>query len=205
MTRAVRTFAAEMVELLAAARRFLVGVAFTVVVSGVGHLGAAAEVPVTAGASISAAAVTRLVDDGLAETDLPARFRAEMGYQPVDGGAGLARGDGGCSTPFGLGPDRFDEACKRHDLGYDLLRYAAARGEALGPWARIAVDRRLSADLASACDDPACRLLALAYDFAVTVNSVRQGFGPPNAEPLLPWAGLVVALAAVAWARTRFT
>ncbi|TDD98251.1 hypothetical protein [Jiangella asiatica] len=130
---------------------------------------------------------------------LPADFAAVMGYVPQmvtgeDGAVHLIDADGGCSwlgnTSYG-----FDRACQSHDLGYDLLRYAADRGDELGSWARRAVDDRLSADLRARCDEvdggAACRALAGAAQAAVTVNSWRQGYGVPREEQ--PWPYLLAA------------
>ena len=92
---------------------------------------------------------------------------------------------GSCSSPVPL-PPAFDDACRAHDLGYDLLRHAAARGGTLGPWARAALDRRLADDLATACAAGAhpapCRVLAGVADLAVAANSWRQGWSVPVVE-----------------------
>jgi hypothetical protein len=101
----------------------------------------------------------------------------------VRGGV-LLRPDGSCSSPLPL-PRGFTPYCDRHDLGYDLLRYAAAKGRPLGPWARVAVDRQLGAGLRAACarsGGVGCGLAADTAYAAVRANSRRQGDGVPGSE-----------------------
>ncbi|TDC48190.1 hypothetical protein E1212_21970 [Jiangella ureilytica] len=139
---------------------------------------------------------------------LPADFAAVEGYQPVavpgpDGAARLVDPAGGCSwlgsTSYDFGP-----ACRAHDLGYDLLRYATAKGGALGPWARHAVDDRFAADLRERCaavsGGAACAGLARATVGAVGFNSWRQGYGNPGDEAVWPYllSGVLIAAAAAA-------
>jgi hypothetical protein len=176
------------------ARRFgriVIGLAFTWLVSGAGHLLAIPVDPAWHG-SAATAAVWALIEGELTARGLPAGFQQELGYMPGTTAEGaLVRPDGQCSTPIELGPDDFDDACRRHDLGYDLLRYAELTGRPLGPWARLQIDRRLAADLIASCRSPACRLAANVYSVAVTLNSIRQGFGAPMPEPVMPWLALV--------------
>ena len=76
---------------------------------------------------------------------LPADFASVMGYVPAeeagpDGRLLAVRSDATCSSPFGGTRYGFDQACRVHDLGYDLLRYAARTGQPLGSSARQALD-----------------------------------------------------------------
>lgn len=176
-------------------------------------LGGAAPAPVAparAGAADSAAthAVALLTGDAVGRADLtaaiPADFRAVMGYEPQlvadpDGTVHLVDPEGGCSwlgdTTFGFG-----RACRSHDLGYDLLRYAEAQGAELEPWARRAIDDRLGADLRARCAEvdgaAACRSLARVVVAGVAVNSWRQGYGAPVAERPWPFVFAAVLVAA---------
>jgi hypothetical protein len=113
---------------------------------------------------------------------LPADFAATMGYAPVVEGAVLVRADGGCSSPFGGTGYGFDAACRHHDLGYDLLRYAQRKQAPLGAWARHAVDADFAATMAPRCGGPLCRATARGYWAAVAFNSWRQGYGTPVVE-----------------------
>ncbi|WP_116951487.1 hypothetical protein [Jiangella endophytica] len=126
---------------------------------------------------------------------LPADFAEVMGYRPVpvtdpDGSAHLIDPDGGCSW-LGDTTYAFGRACRSHDLGYDLLRYATAKGGELGPWARRAIDGRFAADLRERCAETdggaGCAALARVTTGAVGFNSWRQGFGNPGAEPVWPY------------------
>jgi hypothetical protein len=125
-----------------------------------------------------------------AASRLPADFTAVMGYRPDVAGVGPTRADGGCSSPFGGTPWRFSPDCKRHDLGYDLLRYADAKGQPLGPWARKAVDNRFARQTRAHCHGLAlgsrlgCRAMAGLYRGMVGFNSWRQGYGAPVVEPV---------------------
>ncbi|SHN28103.1 phospholipase A2 [Cryptosporangium aurantiacum] len=132
---------------------------------------------------------------------LPGDFVAVMGYRPVraDGAWGTPRG--ACSAP--TGPTRYDftTACRTHDLGYDLLRYAARVGQPLGPWARAAIDaafgRAMDARCAALRGAVGCPLAAAAYHAAVVTNSWRQDWREPRPEPVLRWvliaSGLTLA------------
>jgi hypothetical protein len=134
-----------------------------------------------------------------ATSQLPADFRAVMGYLPAVAASGPTRAGGGCSSPFGGTRYHFTAACRQHDLGYDLLRYANAKGQPLGPWARKAVDDRFAAQTRARCDGFGCRLTSGFYTAVVQFNSWRQGYGAPVVEPVgrlaLPvGAGLATAL-----------
>jgi len=151
----------------------------------------------------AAAAVTALTRTGRA--DVPAGFAEVMGYTPVI--ARLASGelrtinpDGSCSVPGEGRPFAFDTACKAHDFGYDLLRYAERMGEPLGEDARPAIDARLVADLRGQCDTTttgseyaACSATVDVFAAGVGFNSWRQMSGPPiDTSGLVRTAGLIL-------------
>jgi hypothetical protein len=151
----------------------------------------------------AAAAVAALTRTGRA--DVPAGFAEVMGYIPVT--ARLAGGelrtinpDGSCSVPGEGRPFAFDTACKAHDFGYDLLRYAERVGEPLGEDARPAIDARLVADLRSQCDTTttgseyaACSATVDVFAAGIGFNSWRQMSGPPiDTAGLVRTAGLVL-------------
>jgi hypothetical protein len=121
---------------------------------------------------------------------LPADFAAVEGYEPVAAPGGPLRADGGCSSPFGGTTYGFGDDCKRHDLGYDLLRYAEAKDRPLGPWARHAIDARFAHQTRARCGHftPGCRAAAWTYGAAVDFNSWRQGWGVPVVEPVSSFA-----------------
>ncbi|HJR90817.1 MAG TPA: hypothetical protein VJ938_00090 [Acidimicrobiia bacterium] len=186
-------------QLLPAIRRLGGGLVLIILVSGAIHLSAAPAAP-PGDLSPAATAVRSLTEGDTTDVGLPTDFAVVMGYEPrYLPDVAPVRGDGDCSNPFGVGPEVFGTACRRHDLGYDLLRYAELTGEQLGPWARIQIDRRFAADMDSVCDEPACVAAASLYNLAVTVNSIRQGFGAPMAEPVLSWALLFLAVAVSGW------
>ena len=133
---------------------------------------------------------------------IPADFESVIGYAPTVVDGILANPDGDCSSPVTL-PVEFDSACKAHDLGYDMLRYADRAGEPLGPWARRAIDAQLSTRMHDACGsrtDSVARAGCLAMaDIAigfVDANSWRQGYAIPGPEPIGIYcaAALVVGL-----------
>ncbi|MGW4740518.1 hypothetical protein [Nocardia xishanensis] len=126
---------------------------------------------------------------------LPDDFATVLGYRPVPVRGLLANPSGDCSSPVPL-PAEFETACKAHDLGYDLLRYADRRGEPLGPWARQAVDAALDRRMRAACDartEPwgraRCYAMADIADTVVDLNSRRQHYGAPVVETLLGAGG----------------
>ncbi|WP_433201510.1 hypothetical protein ACQP1G_10455 [Nocardia sp. CA-107356] len=164
----------------------------------------AAVVDLTSGGPGSAAAI-------------PADFADRFGYQPTVVDGLLVNPGGDCSSPVTL-PAEFETACKAHDLGYDLLRYAGEHEQPLTGWARQALDATLATHMHEACasrDDAfsraRCNAMArIAYTF-VDLNSRRQDYGVPVIESALgaessgsrnrwpAWiaAGGVVGLAAV--------
>ena len=100
----------------------------------------------------SSAAVTALVSApaGEAAAAVPARFAATRGYRPVLRDGLLVNPHGDCSSPVPL-PKAFTPGCQRHDLGYDLLRHAAAVGHPLPGSARRAIDAQLGQTMHAAC------------------------------------------------------
>ncbi len=123
---------------------------------------------------------------------LPADFPAVMGYRPAlirrAQQAEPTRADGGCSSPFGGTTYHFSGACKQHDLGYDLLRYANRKGQPLGPWARKAVDDSFARHVLGRCHRFGCGATGELYVAVVRFNSWRQGYAAPVREPLTAFA-----------------
>ncbi|WP_307867715.1 phospholipase A2 [Umezawaea beigongshangensis] len=108
---------------------------------------------------------------------------------------------GGCSGPAGDTEWDFGTACRAHDLGYDLLRYAESKGQPLGPDARRKLDARLSTDMHAQCEaNPRgsgvrCHAVAQLYSAGLGFNSWRQRWGPPGHEPVLAWGfGIAVVV-----------
>ncbi|RJO75009.1 hypothetical protein D5S18_16575 [Nocardia panacis] len=147
---------------------------------------ATTSTPENVGAGAAIAALT--ADDAAIAAPIPADFAADFGYTPdVEAGL-LVNPKGDCSSPIPL-PAEFDTACKAHDLGYDLLRYAGSRGEPLGPWARQAVDAALARRMHDSCsgradrtDRAGCEAMATVANIAVDLNSARQDYGVPVVE-----------------------
>lgn len=139
-----------------------------------------------------------------ASAALPQDFSRRRGYVPTVTDGLLGNPEGDCSSPVPL-PHEFLAACRQHDLGYDLLRYAGRSGRALPPDARRSVDDRLGAELASSCssrEEPLTRATCLAWaDIAegfVQINSARQDWAvpePETARTIAPGVGLGVAAA----------
>ncbi|GAB3247185.1 phospholipase [Kineosporia babensis] len=142
-----------------------------------------------------AAAGVRALSSG---EELPADLTGALGYEPAlirltSGTIAPVAPEGGCSSPFGGSPYHFTDACRQHDLGYDLLRYADSEGQPLGPWARRAIDARFASELFGQCSDPGCWAMASLYVGAVEFNSWRQGYGVPGLESLVQLLGPVLA------------
>ncbi|GAB2707925.1 hypothetical protein [Nocardia thraciensis] len=119
---------------------------------------------------------------------IPDDFQARQGYRPVVADGLLVDPRGGCSSPIPLPPE-FDNACKAHDLGYDMLRYAERDHQPLGSWARQAVDAALEQRMYTACAAHAepltrtrCEVLASVATTAVDLNSRRQNYATPLPE-----------------------
>ncbi|MFG1921398.1 phospholipase A2 [Cryptosporangium sp. NPDC048952] len=158
---------------------------------------------VTADASVASGGVPGAVSGGGGASagdgaPVPGDFEVVMGYLPVREGGVWVAPHGACSAPTGATRYDFAAACKAHDLGYDLLRYAARVGKPLGPWAREAVDaafgRALAARCASVDGAVGCRAAAAAYHGVVVANSWRQDWRDPRPEPWLPWVLVATAL-----------
>ncbi|MFI5955036.1 hypothetical protein [Cryptosporangium sp. NPDC051539] len=128
----------------------------------------------------------------------PADFAAVMGYRPVRSGVTWASPGGACSAPTGATRYDFSGPCRSHDLGYDLLRYAAKVGLPLGPWAREAIDaafgRALDARCAALGRPLGCPVAAAVYHGVVVANSWRQDWQDPRPEPAKRWVLIAVAL-----------
>lgn len=167
--------------------------------------GAASTATPTHENRIAAAAITTVtapdVEPSTAAAAIPADFAAVLGYQPVVIDGMLTDPNGDCSSPVTL-PVEFDTACKAHDLGYDLLRYADKSGAELGTWARIAVDEQLGLRMHDACGEResttgrfGCYAMADIASGFVDGNSWRQGYVSPRPEPLGSY--LIAALVAM--------
>jgi len=191
-----------------------VGVAVMVGVGGWGHPRSVhgTEDPV-AGAAVRALTSHRNVQ-------LSNGFAESSGYRPTlvrlpSGDLEAVAPDGGCSTPVGAHVYRFSDPCRQHDLGYDLLRYAADRGAPLGPWARRALDDEFARQVRAGCSDPGdpgCRITAAIFVAAVRFNSWRQGYGVPGPEsvpdlvaPVLAGAGATLGCWILLRRRDRLT
>lgn len=190
----------------------LVAVMVSFVITGAGQVSPVTRGPEHQEAARAVAVLTGLVEGDVAAS-VPEGFTEQMGYAVEvvtvpDGADRLVRVDGDCSTPFGATVFDFDRACKTHDYGYALLRFATRNGGELGPWARIAIDDLLAADLLARCEElgegrgggATCRAAAGAGAAAVRVNSWRQGQGAPGIEdpaPYLVSGGLILACLAV--------
>ena len=171
-------------------RTLVLGV-LTLMISGVAH---AVAQPTRDSTDPTSDLVESIVDGEADVADVPRSFIEHMGYTPANSSAGLSHPHGGCSTPGAVGPDDFTDACKTHDLGYDVLRYAESHGTRLSAKARLELDWKLYRDLLDVCDTATCSLTATAYYCAVSANSIRQGYKAPHTEPGTPWMALAVAV-----------
>ncbi|WP_232852337.1 hypothetical protein [Nocardia acididurans] len=139
----------------------------------------------------NAAARTAVLEFTAGQVDttlVPADFALVEGYQPTLLNGVLVNPNGDCSSPITL-PAEFDLACKAHDLGYDLLRYAAEQGQPLGPWARQSIDAALEQRMHESCEArpgavsrAGCQMMASIATAAVDLNSIRQSYGVPVHE-----------------------
>ncbi|WP_433630512.1 hypothetical protein [Nocardia sp. CA-120079] len=135
------------------------------------------------------AAVIGLTSGGPGSIDvIPADFAERFGYRPAVVDGLLVNPAGDCSSPVTL-PSAFETACKAHDLGYDLLRYAGAQNQPLGGWARQALDATLAVHMHEACAARAdgfsrarCNAMASIANSFVDLNSRRQDYGVPVVE-----------------------
>lgn len=184
----------------------LIAAAFTVIAS---RPGLPPHSPPTGDAAQAERAITMLLDPRSGRdplTALPADFTAVTGHTPTrmaapDGTTRTVHAEGGCSSPWGDDDTRWDYSvgCKAHDLGYDLLRYADAKGQPLSPDLRERLDDQLSADMHGMCtinprgSEGLCQVVASLYSVGLVVNSWHQRWGPPRTEPIGPWTvGLLV-------------
>lgn len=183
-----------------------------------------ASTATTADPAVAATVAALVADDTVgALAAFPDGFAEVMGYHPsiepgntIDGV--LTDPDGDCSSPVAL-PSDFEPACRSHDLGYDLLRYARDIGGELGPQARRDLDAHLQRNLNAACAtgaseatgdvteaseatgdvtagvEPRCDVMAGIASAAVQINSWRQGYRLPESESPVPY--LAAAGAAV--------
>lgn len=145
---------------------------------------------------------------------VPANFVSVMGYRPaivdINGALSLGKPIGACSSPVQLAFD-MEPTCKGHDLGYDLLRYAAAIGAPLGQWARPLIDQWWYSAMHERCDllhsgvtNLACHGQVLATEAIINVNSWREGNGPPIEENPWRYLGALVLLPLTLVAGSRF-
>ncbi len=149
-----------------------------------------------AAVAVAALAASPAGQDPLAA--VPADFPSVMGYTPAPlrmagGTVRLAKPTGACSAPGGA-PFGFEQVCKVHDYGYDLLRYADATGQHLTAEARRQLDAMFDHDLHARCQATrqglarmGCHLVAEGFTAAVAVNSWRQHYGNPARESLPGW------------------
>lgn len=172
----------------------------TLVASGIGHV---IHHPIRNESKWTSELVESLIDRQ-PDYDLDTEeIGPKLGYTPVQHEGNWVNPNGTCSTPVPVGPETFEGPCRIHDLGYDALRLAAHDDAHLGAWARLGLDARLYSDLLGTCENARCRALATVYFGAVTVNSIRQGYRAPTEEPVMPWAGLSLAVVGVAVISTR--
>ncbi|GAB3472343.1 phospholipase A2 [Actinophytocola sediminis] len=143
---------------------------------------------------------------------LPADFTEVSGREPVhmeapDGTERAVHPGGGCSSPWGDTRWDYSVGCKAHDLGYDMLRYAEAKGQPLSGDLRERLDDRLSMDMHAQCElnprgTPAsCDAVASMYTVGLVVNSWHQSWGPPENEPVGPWSVAMVVITLLIVAR----
>ncbi|MFF3572956.1 hypothetical protein [Nocardia jiangxiensis] len=134
------------------------------------------------------AAVTDLIGAHPWDVRLPADFAEGAGYRPVVENHLLVDPGGACSSPIQL-PAEFLSACRAHDLGYDVLRYAEHRHQPLGAWGRQAIDAVFQQRIHAACQsrvdsvsETGCELMATVATTGVDLNSRRQNYATPEPE-----------------------
>lgn len=143
---------------------------------------------------------------------LPDDFTEVSGREPIhltapDGTVRAVHPDGACSSPWGDTRWDYSVGCKAHDLGYDMLRYAEAKGQPLSTDLRERLDDRLSLDMHAQCGynprgSPAsCEVVASLYTVGLVVNSWHQQWGPPKNEPVGPWSVAMVVITLLVVAR----
>ncbi|MFD9735907.1 phospholipase A2 [Umezawaea sp. NPDC059074] len=163
--------------------------------------GATDDRPMSADVAAAAKAVQSMTNPSRTHNpldDFPKDFGQVQGRNPqvtttADGTVRAYHPDGECSGPAGETEWNFGLACKAHDLGYDLLRYAENKGQPLGPDARRSIDAQLSRDMHAQChnnprdSEAQCHAVAQLYAGGLGFNSWRQRWGPPGHEPVLAW------------------
>lgn len=192
--------------------RFSALVAIVLAAAGFAVVASRPDPPVTRQATGDVAQVEQAIEDQLEPGSgrdpiarLPADFREVSGRDPVhvrapDGTVRAVHPGGGCSSPWGDTPWDYSVGCQAHDLGYDMLRYAAAKGQPLDPDLRERLDDRLSQDMHAQCrynprdSAAACELVATIYTIGLVVNSWHQRWGPPKNEPVGPWSVAMVVI-----------
>ncbi|AZG48825.1 hypothetical protein D7316_05446 [Gordonia insulae] len=110
---------------------------------------------------------------------LPKSFSTQLGYRPRLAGGYPVDPTGDCSSPIAL-PRRFDDLCRTHDFGYDVLRFASRDGHPLGGWARLRLDRMLIQRMHASCSSPICDAAAALAEVGLRVNTWRQFDGAPT-------------------------
>lgn len=154
-----------------------------------------------------AAATIQGLDDGLNAIDrLPSDFPRVMGYRPqlarlADGSVRVVNPDGSCSVPGEGQPFDFAVACKAHDFGYDMLRYAARTHSPLPATAREDIDNRLNSDLHTQCMEDrvpssraSCDATVAVFRAGVGFNTWRQTYDAPEDRSGLPRTAGVLLL-----------
>ena len=161
----------------------------TLVASGIAHVLAQ---PSRTESETAAVLIDSVTTETATHTGIPSSLHDDLGYVPVAASGNAADPLGGCSSPGQVSPGPFVDACRTHDLGYDVLRLAEAEGDRLGAWARFDIDMRFYVDMLDTCDTVRCRATATVFYSGVTANSIRQGYMAPAEEPLLPWLGVAL-------------
>jgi hypothetical protein len=162
--------------------------------------GATDDRPLSQDVAAASRAVTSMTNPSRRDPldDFPGDFGQVQGRSPTtvttpDGTVRAIHPTGECSGPAGETEWDFSLACKAHDLGYDLLRYAESKGQPLGPAARKSIDVQLSEDMHAQCRanprdaETQCHAVAQLYAGGLSFNSWRQRWGPPGHEPVLAW------------------
>lgn len=164
----------------------------------------ASSVPVPDHAAEQAITVLVTEPPAAANLALPQDFSRRFGYRPTVTDGLLGDPTGSCSSPVPL-PAEFEPACRQHDLGYDLLRYAGRSGRALPPDARKAVDSQLGNAFTQSCstrEESLSRATCLAWaeiaEGFVRINSARQNYEVPESETAMSIApGISLGVAGV--------
>lgn len=171
-----------MQPLLRSATTLLVGVTAATALSVVG----APPPPVPDPATRRAVAALLSGSATGARAAVPTDFSQTLGYTPVLDGSAITNPSGSCSSPVPL-PQSFERACRQHDYGYDLLRYAAAVDGRLPSGARTALDDQFEREALASCPDAGpghahCTRWAHIAAAFVRANSWRQHQSVPAPE-----------------------